>query len=875
MLTASDRAARSLQLGYHHRRRAEGREAWPAPAIHAWNSFTQSTWEERASDNRMVLAPIQEQSLWAEIIGREQHLATVLEGPRHRLAALAMQAHALLAAYAPRYLKLAARAGWDRDPGIFSAWLADFERLCHEQKLLSPGLVPLYLIELLRNQPRKNPAILIAGFDRLHPAQREFLESWGHWQELPEASSAQQLHYYAAADSASELTACTAWCRQHLAANPRCRLLVITNQIASRRGEIERSFLQLSTPGDVPLFEFSLGIPLIEVPLVHAASLVLRWLDSTLLEHELDWLLSTGLTTLDRKESLALQTYMRSLRRRGLARTDWSLEAFAAQSAVFEGTLGSWYRRITMARRKLENVRRRKLSPLEWAALVPQLLESVGIPGHRRLSSGEFQAWKRWEQVIDSCGSLGFDGHRISWAEFLHTLARTLEETLFTPESTDAPIQVAGPAESAGLTADGVWVLGADEASWPSIGISHPFLPLHVQRDAGMPHATMHGDWQLAEVMIARLMTSAPEVCFSYARQNQDAEAPPSRIVSLLAGAAQPIPSDLEPPPLPEPLAIPFNDPSRVSHLPEAAAVLGGAGVLTSQSQCPFKAFATARLGAQGWDAAEYGLSALQRGQLLHAVMHSIWSGPSEGVRSLSDLRAIDNKKSFVAQHVKRILRDRLPSGALGRLPQRYLDLEATRLTTVVCSWLEYEEQRLPFTVVETEAEQAINIGGLSLTLRLDRIDRLHDGSVIVIDYKTGSVGRKVWDLPRPEDVQLPLYTCFALKGEEPSGLLFAKVRAGEAKFVGYARTATTTLLPGLARTDPLIRQPLTEDQLWAWKESIQELASDFIAGRASVDPRDSPGTCERCDLHAVCRIHENQTDTSLEEEDAEDVQDE
>ncbi len=51
---------------------------------------------------------------------------------------------------------------------------------------------------------------------------------------------------------------------------------------------------------------------------------------------------------------------------------------------------------------------------------------------------------------VDECASLGFDGRRMSWSEFLEALGRALDETLFAPESHDAPIQIAGPAESAG-----------------------------------------------------------------------------------------------------------------------------------------------------------------------------------------------------------------------------------------------------------------------------------------------------------------------------------------------------------------------------------------------------------------------------------------
>ncbi len=42
-------------------------------------------------------------------------------------------------------------------------------------------------------------------------------------------------------------------------------------------------------------------------------------------------------------------------------------------------------------------------------------------------------------------------------------------------------------------------------------------------------------------------------------------------------------------------------------------------------------------------------------------------------------------------------------------------------------------------------------------------------------------------------------------------------------------------------------------------------MALDFLAGRADVDPRDYPKTCERCGLQALCRIQENQPQSDAE----------
>jgi inactivated superfamily I helicase len=97
-------------------------------------------------------------------------------------------------------------------------------------------------------------------------------------------------------------------------------------------------------------------------------------------------------------------------------------------------------------------------------------------------------------------------------------LLNATAETLFAPESEDAPILIAGPAESAGLTADAIWFLGAHEDAWPARGDIHPFIPIEVQRRSQMPHSTAQLDWDVAHAMTARLVASAREVNFSYAR---------------------------------------------------------------------------------------------------------------------------------------------------------------------------------------------------------------------------------------------------------------------------------------------------------------------------------------------------------------------
>jgi probable DNA repair protein len=879
-VTASERAARSLADAFHRARRAEGLTAWPTPNIQDWQSFARVAWDERVADGRVVLNSLQEQSLWTRIVAHAAPEAVQLAGAGDRLAQLAMEAHHLLCDYAPQLLKDSARVGWDQDAGVFSRWLALFNELCRDSMVVSASRLPPEVSATLEADTTERPPLLLAGFDRILPAQRKLFANWGAdgaVREAPLGATAEQVDFLVAADPASELAACALWAKARLASEPHARLLVVTQDARKRRGEIERGFLRFlsaneDTAGATSMIEFSLGVPLGQVALARGAQLLLRWLGDAVQENELDWLFSTDQIAVSQEESRALTAFMRALRRRGLQRQRWTLAEFLRQRAGI-ALPTQWTQRMTRARQRLQESAHHLQTPLAWAELSVQLLEMAGWPGARTLTSAEHQAIDRWQRTVDDCASLGFDGRRIAWTDFLAALGRAVDETLFAPESKDAPILIAGPAESAGLTADAIWFLGASEEAWPAAGTAHALIPIAIQREAGMPHASPKLDRDLANAMTRRVLASAPEIHFSFARQSDGIEARPSRLVVQVAALPDPLPADLKAPEIAEPLTVAFEDDTQLPY--PLRDVSGGAGVLSMQSQCPFKAFATTRLDAKKWDAGEAGLSALERGQLLHDVLHAVWAGPPNGISTHAELVALPDLAAFVEGHVCRVLEEKMPARAREGMPPRYLDLEATRLIGLVTEWLSYESTRVPFTVAATELDARPAIAGLVPRVRLDRIDRLNDNSLLVIDYKSGAASPVSWDLPRPDDVQLPLYAGFAVENgpENVGGLVFAQIRAGEHKeFCGRVKDARATLMSSLSARQALVKRPLTNDEMSAWRTYIEEMARDFVAGRAEVDPRDYPKTCERCGLQALCRIQEYPPQAENEDNGAEEA---
>ena len=89
----------------------------------------------------------------------------------------------------------------------------------------------------------------------------------------------------------------------------------------------------------------------------------------------------------------------------------------------------------------------------------------------------------------------------------------------------------------------------------------------------------------------------------------------------------------------------------------------------------------------------------------------------------------------------------------------------------------------------------------------------------------------------------------------------FAALRPGEMKFSGYSLNKGQ--IPGVQAAKSWSGLVMT------WKRDLAQLASDFAAGEARVDPKKALATCRQCDLQPLCRVHEKLSALEDEEGDA------
>ena len=832
LVTANARLAREWRQSYSSAQQAAGRAAWRTPAILPWGVLVAQLLESGDAD--APLTATQEAALWEAIVEAGPEASPLLDpSAASRLAA---DAWTLLHEWRVPLIGKAARPAWEAtaETSAFYGWAQQFQFHTQWSKRTSVARRADALIGRTLALAGSGE-LWLAGFDEYTPRQREILaalERGGtrirHLAE-EDPSWPGQASLAAFAGPRDEAEAAAAWCRARLDDNPSARIGVVVPGLESRRAAFDSAFTR-TVPGAVHI---SLGVPLAARPAIAAALRMLEFGDERVAWPTVSAVLLSPWVRGFADERGRRASFEVELRR-------WRAAELSASGIARAGSCPPALSRAMWQVVSLVRAWPAAQKPSEWSAAFAALLEAFGWPGDQALTSAEYQIAGAWRGVLSELATTDMAWPSVTRGRALSLLRRLAEGNRFEVESLGEPVQILGLFEAAGSRFDYLWLAGLDDETLPARPSPNPFVPLALQRRYGLPHSSPARELAFTGRVAARLRRGAPEMVVSYVRGDGERELLPSPLFTdLPAWPGLPVAA----PPAPaRPLAWEVFADADAPPVEASGTQRGGTRALELQAKCPFRAFAELRLHARELEEPELGFSALERGGFLHKALELL-------VRRFPSTAALTHADDgVVADCVEAALADRGTES--DRFTARLYELEHLRLQALLNDWIALERARtVPFTLAEPEQERVVTIGGLTVQVRLDRLDRLAGGQYALIDYKTGQPRLSSWDGERPESPQVPLY---AVTAEEPlAAIAFAQVRRGGCRFRGYELQEDA--LPGakLATPDEFA------ERIDTWRQTLTALAAAFMAGLAPVDPKERYASCGYCHLPALCRIEE------------------
>lgn len=863
--------------------RAAGDKAWETLAVCSWTEFLAALWEEHWLGGDYQSAPAslmnewQERFLWMKVISESVVGEQLLNLPA--AAKLAAEAWKLTQSYRLERELWNGDNYWSDETEVFKTWVEAFRAQCQKRNWLETCRLENALADLLAQgilKPRVLPRqVRLLGFAEWTPSALAFLQALGEAgvkvskDEEPAPPPEDNWRRMACGDEEEEIQTACRWLRRQLegASGSNLKVGLVVPNLAERREEIHRILLESFQPHQLlaqeadkdPPFDFSVGLPLSVWPVIkHALKFLKMDGDPASLE---EWLAFVGSPFLGESEKeLHSRALLQSrLLRDGRYRVEWNRVAYHAEQEERPYCCPALARRLDSAKSLRGKIASYQL-PSDWSTHFSECLETLGWPGQRSLNSSEYQTVKRWKASLTQLGSLDPILGKVTRKTALSALLRIADESVFQPKSVAGCVEVLGPLEAVGLNFDYMWLAGLTDGTWPANSKPNPYLPFSLQKERRVAHSTPERELEFSRLVTRRLFLATRYGVASFPLHTQEETCRPSPLVAQLQETTM---EKLKLTPFVSVAKLFWQSRKAELHLdpgPPTVALneisKGGTAIFKDQSACPFRAYTYSRLNARPEEKVHEGLDPRQRGKLIHSAMEALWKEVKSQSRWLG-LSVQEREEVFMrsAERAVELVRKERPDVVRGAM----IALERNRVLGLLKEWMELELSREPFQVLSTEEKVKLQFAGLTLSATIDRIDRLHDGNLAVIDYKTGNVSEKDWLGERPKDPQLPLYS--VAQSQSVDVICFAVVKTGKMHFRGLARTEDK--IPGVKASE----QAEDGSKDWTfrqaeWKERLEALAREFRAGHVMVQPAEGEISCKYCGLQGLCRIDERLQET-------------
>lgn len=878
VLTPNNRSVDGIlrEYGNHLSQSGKQETGWQRPPVFAIDIYIQQLWQQAAAhgtspfNETRLLNRFEETEIWLQIV-KSSYAEFPLLNSEETADSVARSYQFF------QQWEVSEAAGLERYKGAvdfqtFLTWSNQFDARCRKLNVVSLSdagrLISANIKNILTLLPQM---IALINFDHPPPLYSALFEAIGsavdlHWSRSERGSVDLSNAYRDTASysrefqtSRQEVAACLDWCNEIGDQNPEAHIGIIIDHNRSLESLVEQHFFNCSKQSSFAfssyLNRYQSNEKLADLPHINAAMSLLS-LNNELIECEgfCRTLQSTRIIGAmdERPARIALEIYLRK-----------NFETEARLSHVREQMLheGSDYHCPILAKAILEfdELARRESkqqSLRQWLQLFGTQLQTLGWPGTDS-AERDLQLAEQWQQNIQRLAESSSVLGNISLPVALGKLQAFFKRVNVNLHFDDRlQISLIDIEEAQDLVFDHVWVLSVDDRNWPQTTKPMAFLPYSLQQELQLPGSSNQKQLDLAiEQLVSLRLNTSDKVVLSYHTLEEEIRIRRSPLLAEIEFAeemsAESTPIKTAPnrrslESFQDSLHIPLSSDERIS---------GGTSLLSNQSNCPFRAFARNRLKATGLEEFSHGLSPLARGNALHKALEHLGTKlrDSETLHSLS-ATARDALISSSAMVATDFLRKRHPE----TMTPAFTVLEGKRLSGLLGEFLAVEDRRDAFVILHNEQEINWAHSKLSLTLRIDRIDRLEDGSILLIDYKTGRHANYRWFDERPDDMQLPIYQlAITSAGDDTvAATLIFQLNAENTGVISPMQ------LPNFGAQLTVSSQAKQFAGDWPalqeyWNAAIYGLAQEFEDGLLAIAPTRSHTTCQYCDLAPLCRIAE------------------
>ena len=859
ILTANSRLALNLQREFDALQVKQRKILWNSASILPLNTWILQHWQQHIHDH-YLLTPEQQLKLWEKVIDENSNELSLAA---KSISSLAQQAFQSLALWE---IPLSLLSGYSEETTLFISWCNAFNKICSDKKWISSEqLIPLFKDIIINRDIELPKKIFIIGFDELPPALEaviHYLDKKTKLISLKRIKPCNNLNKVMLYDQNDEIDTMARWAKQLYLKDPAIKIGCIIPTLEQCRSKVCNVFTEYfciektlpSHENNELIFNISAGQKLIQFQIIQHGLMILELCKNKLNLSETSILFqSPYLTENENDINVGSEIHTKC---QEYHETALPLKAIYEIINTVDQQNTQWIERWKNLVRTIENLPEHS-TPSIWIQHFCTLLTTIGWPGKRGLDSIEYQVLQRWKKLLTDFTNYNLIYDTLSLESALTLLTEQAKNTVFQPEGSDAPIQVLGVLESAGINFDALWVMGLSDEVWPPAAKPNPFIPFAIQQQYQLPHASAQREFNYTQNIMQRLMNCADTAYFSYPQFDGDKVLQPSQLLNYInAIEKNEISLDQS-----EQLAQSINKKQSIRYLNDNVApaisqedpILGGSEIPKLQALCPFRAFAELRLKAKQQKEARLELPEHKKGSLLHQCLHHVWLvlKDSHTLKEKSETHLqeiIDHAVSAVIKQNNQIFSS--------ESQQYFLSCEKSRLKKLLFDWLQLEKERPDFSVSERETQHTIKTNNLKIKLQVDRIDKTEDG-YIIIDYKSGNQSVQSWFGDAITEPQLPLYCSFIQKNNF-TGISYAQVRNDEMVFKGVvhenAEHTFSKITPiNKARNDDAKKE--WSEQIEQWRNNINSVCYDFSTGKADVAPINTSLTCRYCHLQSLCRI--------------------